>query len=91
VRAHEQAHLVAAGRYASSGGTFPYETGSDYAVGGEVAIDTSAIAGDPEATLRKMEQIRRAALAPANPSGQDRMGPRRPRAPPPRRAAPASA
>jgi hypothetical protein len=65
--------------------------GCDYALGGEVAIDTSAIAGDPEATLRKMEQIRRAALAPANPSGQDRMGPRRPRAPPPRRAAPASA
>ena len=33
--------------------------------GGEVGISTSAIAGDPEATLRKMEQVRRAALAPS--------------------------
>jgi hypothetical protein len=42
-----------------------------YAVGGEVQIDTSP-AGSPEATIRKMQQIRRAALAPSQPSGTDR-------------------
>jgi len=40
-------------------------------VGGEVQIDTSP-AGSPEATIRKMQQIRRAALAPSQPSGTDR-------------------
>ena len=42
-----------------------------YAVGGEVSIDASA-ANTPEATLAKAEIIRRAALAPADPSAQDR-------------------
>ncbi|WP_303620985.1 putative metalloprotease CJM1_0395 family protein, partial [Methylogaea oryzae] len=54
--------------------SFSYERGPDgqqYAVGGEVSIDTSPVPNDPEATARKAEQIRRAALAPANPSGQD--------------------
>lgn len=75
VRAHEQAHLGAAGQYASGGPSFTYQVGPDgrrYAVGGEVGIDTSPVAGDPEATIRKAQQIRRAALAPAEPSGQDR-------------------
>lgn len=43
-----------------------------YAVAGEVGIDTSAIPGDPQATLRKAQTILRAALAPADPSPQDR-------------------
>jgi hypothetical protein len=43
-----------------------------YAVGGEVSIDTSPVKGDPQATIAKMEAIKRAALAPADPSGQDR-------------------
>ncbi len=75
VRAHEQAHLSAAGGLARSGAKFEYQTGPDgqrYAVGGEVSIDTSAVEGDPQATLRKAERIRRAALAPADPSAQDR-------------------
>jgi hypothetical protein len=42
-----------------------------YATGGEVSIDTSK-ASSPEATLAKAERIRRAALAPAQPSAQDR-------------------
>lgn len=74
VRAHEQAHLSAAGGIAVSGAKFKFVTGPDgqrYAVGGEVGIDTSAVPGDPEATLRKAETIRRAAMAPAQPSGQD--------------------
>lgn len=75
VRAHEQAHLAAAGAYAKGGVQYTYQRGPDgknYAVGGEVQIDTSPIAGDPEATLRKAEQIRRAANAPAQPSSTDR-------------------
>lgn len=74
VRRHEQAHAAAGGQYAGAP-TYEYERGPDgqfYAVGGEVSIDTSAIPGDPEATIAKMQQVRRAALAPAQPSPQDR-------------------
>lgn len=75
VRAHELAHLAAAGSRATGGASFSYTVGPDgkrYATGGEVSIDTSPVAGDPEATLRAAELIRRAALAPAEPSAQDR-------------------
>ncbi|MDP2097978.1 MAG: putative metalloprotease CJM1_0395 family protein [Methylobacter sp.] len=74
VRAHEAAHLAAAGGIAVSGASFSYQQGPDgirYAIGGEVSIDTSGVPGDPAATLRKADTIRRAALAPAEPSGQD--------------------
>jgi len=74
VKAHEQAHVSAAGAIAIGGASFTYQTGPDgvrYAVGGEVNIDTSPVNGDPAATLRKADAIRRAALAPANPSSQD--------------------
>lgn len=74
VRAHEQAHLSSAGGIAVSGARFQFVIGPDgqrYATGGEVSIDTSAVPNDPLATLRKAETIRRAALAPAQPSGQD--------------------
>lgn len=74
VRAHEQAHLAAAGSYSRGGANFTFETGPDgklYAVGGEVQVDLSP-ASDPEATIRKMAQIRAAALAPAAPSAADR-------------------
>ncbi len=75
VRNHEMAHLAAAGAYALGGPTFEYQKGPDgqrYAIGGHVNIDTSPVAGDPEATQRKAETIRRAALAPGDPSPQDR-------------------
>ena len=75
VRAHEQAHAAAAGGVAKGGPSFTYQRGPDgklYAVGGEVNIDTSSIPGNPEATIRKARQIRAAALAPADPSSQDR-------------------
>lgn len=74
VRRHEMAHINAGGRYITSGANFTYKRGPDgknYAVSGEVSIDTSPIPGDPEATVKKMRQIRNAALAPANPSAQD--------------------
>lgn len=75
VRRHEQAHKAAAGGLASGGPQFEYETGPDgrrYAVGGEVSIDTSAVSGDPKATIAKMQKVRQAALAPGEPSSQDR-------------------
>ncbi len=75
VRTHEQAHLAAAGSLSNGAASFEYEMGPDnkrYAVGGEVSIDTSKIEGDPQATIAKAKQIRRAALSPAEPSGQDR-------------------
>lgn len=73
VRNHEQAHAAVAGQYGSSP-TYSFVRGPDgvsYAVSGEVKIDTSPISGDPEATLRKAQQLRRAANAPAEPSAQD--------------------
>ncbi len=75
VRAHEQAHKAAAGPHAAGGPTYEYTTGPDgkrYAVAGEVQIDTAPVPDNPEATIRKAQTIRRAALAPAEPSPQDR-------------------
>ena len=75
VRAHEQAHIAAAGGLAKGSATFSFQLGPDgkqYAVGGEVSIDTSPVSGNPEAQIRKAQQIRAAALSPADPSAQDR-------------------
>lgn len=72
VRAHEQAHARVGGAYASAP-SYTFQQGPDgkrYAVGGEVQIDTST-ERTPEATVRKMEIVIRAALAPAEPSSQD--------------------
>ena len=74
VKAHEAAHLGAAGGLARGGASYEYQKGPDgnsYAVGGEVSIDSSPVEGDPQATIAKAQQIRSAALAPANPSSQD--------------------
>lgn len=74
VRAHEAAHLAAAGQYAQGGASYTYQTGPDgkkYAIGGEVSIDAGAVANDPQATIQKAKQVRAAALAPASPSSQD--------------------
>ncbi len=74
VRSHEMAHVAAGGSLITSGASFTYQRGPDgknYAVAGEVSIDTSAVPGDPKATLQKMQQIKSSALAPANPSAQD--------------------
>lgn len=74
VRAHEQAHATVGGQYAGAP-SYTYQVGPDgqrYAVGGEVAIDVSPIPDDPEATIQKMEVVKAAALAPAEPSDADR-------------------
>lgn len=73
VRAHEAAHMAAAGSAAASGATYTYEIGPDgkaYAVGGEVSIHMPS-GLTPEEALAAAEQIRGAALAPDQPSGQD--------------------
>ena len=73
VRAHEAAHLASAGGLAQGGATFETVRGPDgrsYAVGGEVSIDISP-GRTPEETIAKAQQIRSAALAPADPSAQD--------------------
>ena len=73
VRSHEQAHAAVGGSYAGAP-TYSFKRGPDgqaYAVGGEVSIDVGPIPNDPAATLRKMEVVQQAALAPAEPSAQD--------------------
>ncbi|NQU69809.1 MAG: protein-glutamate O-methyltransferase [Rhodospirillales bacterium] len=72
VRRHERAHAAAGGGVAGMP-VYEYVRGPDgkqYAVGGEVAINAGA-AATPEATIQKMDQVIRAALAPADPSAQD--------------------
>lgn len=74
VRAHEQAHIAAGGGLVQGGASYQFERGPDgrmYAVGGEVSIDTSR-ERDPDQTIRKMQQVKRAALAPTDPSATDK-------------------
>lgn len=73
VRRHEQAHQAVGGQYTGAV-SYVFTQGPDgrkYAIAGEVSVDMSRL-GDPEDTIQKMEQIKRAALAPAEPSSQDR-------------------
>ena len=72
VRAHEAAHMAAGGGLTSPA-SYTYERGPDnkmYAVAGEVGISTSE-GNTPQESLNKAQTIRRAALAPADPSPQD--------------------
>ena len=72
VIAHEGAHMAVGGQFAG-GVSYTYTTGPDgkkYITGGEVPISTPAT-DDPEEALRNAEQVMRAAMAPASPSGQD--------------------
>lgn len=74
VRAHENAHAAAGGQLSSSP-TYSFKRGPDgnnYAVGGEVQINTTPVGRDHDATVAKMQKVRAAALAPAEPSSQDR-------------------
>jgi plastocyanin domain-containing protein len=73
VRAHEAAHK-AAGAGLTGAVTYEFVRGPDgrqYAVAGEVSIDVSP-AQTPEQTIAKAKRIQAAALAPADPSSQDR-------------------
>ena len=73
VIAHEAAHQAAAGNL-GGGVSYSYTKGPDgqsYITGGEVPIKLKE-GSTPEETLRNMQQVQRAANAPADPSGQDR-------------------
>jgi hypothetical protein len=73
VRAHEQAHVAAGGKYVTAAPSYDYESGPDgrrYAVGGEVSIDTSR-PSDPREAIAKARVVFSAAMAPADPSPQD--------------------
>jgi len=75
VHDHERAHMMAGGSLVRKGASYQYTTGPDgqrYAVAGEVSIDTSEVKDNPSATISKMQQVKRSALAPTNPSSQDR-------------------
>ena len=66
--------MAAGGGMITSGASYTYQKGPDgvnYAVAGAVGIDTSA-GKTPEETIDRAQRIRAAALAPADPSGQDR-------------------
>ncbi|WP_114324977.1 putative metalloprotease CJM1_0395 family protein [Candidatus Colwellia aromaticivorans] len=73
VRSHELAHAAVGGSFTGAP-NYSFETGPDgqkYAAGGEVSVDLSTVAGNPSATIAKMQKVHAAALAPANPSAQD--------------------
>jgi len=73
VRIHEAAHMAAGGSLVRGSASYSYQRGPDgklYAIGGEVSLDVSE-GRTPEETLAKADKIRAAALAPAQPSGQD--------------------
>lgn len=72
VRQHEAAHQAAGGPHAG-GASFTFTrgpNGKNYATAGEVQVDVST-ESDPEATVRKMDTVKAAALAPSDPSAQD--------------------
>lgn len=72
IRSHEAAHMAAGGGFAGSA-SYVYAKGPDgkmYVVGGEVPIQAPE-GKTPEETIKNMEIVQRAALAPPDPSAQD--------------------
>ncbi len=68
VREHEEDHHRVAGEFALGGPSYTDKLGPDgnyYHDGGEVPIDV-AETDDPEKTVKKMRQVREAALAPSH-------------------------
>jgi hypothetical protein len=74
VHQHEQAHLAASAGLNVSKAAFTYQRGPDgvnYAVGGDVRIDTSS-GRTPADSLARADMIIDVALAPADPTPSDR-------------------
>jgi len=74
VKIREAERAALGGRY-SGAPKLSYVIGPDgkcYVVESKVNVDMGVVAGDPEATIKKAEVIRSAALATAQPSPQDR-------------------
>jgi len=72
VKAHEAAHQAAGGGMTGAA-SYTYQQGPDgkmYAIGGEVSISMQA-GSTPQETIANARKIAAAAMAPANPSGQD--------------------
>lgn len=72
VRTHETAHQAAGGGMTGAA-SFTYQQGPDgqmYAIGGEVPISIPS-GSTPQETIQNAQQAIAAAMAPANPSGQD--------------------
>jgi len=72
VKTHEAAHQAAGGGMTGAA-SFSYQQGPDgkmYAIGGEVGIAAPS-GSTPEETIANAQQVIAAAMAPANPSGQD--------------------
>jgi SprA-related family len=72
VHAHEAAHQAAGGGLVGAA-SYTYQEGPDgrsYAIGGEVPIQIPA-SDNPSEMISIAQRVRAAALAPANPSGQD--------------------
>ncbi|MFO1188727.1 MAG: putative metalloprotease CJM1_0395 family protein [Alphaproteobacteria bacterium] len=74
VRTHELAHFHAGQPYSRAPEYFfvTGPTGRQFAVGGVTAMDSALDPGHPNAALAKLRILRRAALAPAEPSPRDR-------------------
>lgn len=73
VRSHEQAHAILGGQYTSAP-SYEYEKGPNgvnYAVSGDVFFDTTPVKDNPLAAIEKAGTIRKAALAPSEPSADD--------------------
>jgi SprA-related family len=73
VRSHESAHQAAGGGFVGAA-SYTYQRGPDgksYAIGGEVPVSMNTAGSSPSDVVRQMEQVRAAALAPADPSSQD--------------------
>ena len=76
VVSHEGAHAMVGGTLMLGGPVYQYELGPDgevYETAGQSRIDMSPIAGNPQGTIFKMQHVKRAAMAPLNPSGADRV------------------
>ena len=74
VKRHERSHMNVGGQYAGAA-KYTYTEGPDgerYAVEGSVDIDISEVQNNPRATIEKMQVVKRAALAPSDPSNEDR-------------------
>lgn len=74
VVAHEEAHKSVGGSLAGAI-SYTYERGPNgkrYAVGGDVPIQISQDPNNPQNTIARMRQVIAAALAPVDPSAQDR-------------------
>lgn len=72
VEAHEQAHKSVGGQFAGAM-SFSYTKGPDgrrYKTGGEVSISVPS-GDDPQKLIGQLMQVKRAALAPSDPSAQD--------------------